>query len=1100
MSDSNSNTFWKDWERVRLIGRGSFGSVYEIRRNLYGNLEQAALKVISIPHDVNDIDELYNNGFTRESVRDTYQEYMKSIVAEYAILQKMKDSPNIVRCDDISCEPHGDRIGWDIYIRMELLKPLTKIQLSRDRSEETAVKVGQDICRALIVCEKNGVVHRDIKPQNIFVSKDGTYKLGDFGIAKTMEETKGGTKVGTFNYIAPEVYNNQPYSNTVDIYSLGMVLYWVLNERRIPFLSPSEKLSRGMDEQARRRRLSGETLPPPAHGSDEILRIVLKACAYDPRERYRSASEMLADLDRLSGALAAGGAGAGVAAVDLTSGNGPGKEALCQEAAEKKKKPQNSLAGPASPPEKPKKDPSTEAPPRNNKRNVILAAAVAAIILLLILLLRGCPAQEPPATEPSGVPTESTGVVYTPELNTDRLSLFQEARAVLTVSGIPEDAKLKWKSEDKSVATVSSDGEVTGIGVGETVITATWKHGGETYEVRAAVTVTAAGVTLNEYTVNGFYIGDIRTLTASTSPEGGKVEWKSSDETVITVSEDGVVTAVGSGTASVIVTFGSFSERCEVTVTAPSVTLSKTQSNLFAGDTTELKVTTDPEGAAVTWSSDDSGIASVSNGTIKAVSFGTTTVRARITHQGRTYEQTCAVSVVSPSVSVSNSSISLLPGESKSLSASAKPEGCSVSWSSSNTAVATVSGGKVTAVAPGSATVTAQISYGGKTYQGSCAVTVGEPSISVNTTSVSLLPGESRSLTASAKPGTLAVSWSSSNTAVATVAGGKVTAVAPGTATITAKITCAGKTYSASCTVTVETPSVTLSASSMEMSIGVTAELRASTTPGGASVTWSSSNTSVATVSGGKVTAVGSGRATITAQITYGGRNYTASCTVTVKEPTIKVTSSASTITYAEREEDRGSCTLTAEVNPDGGNVTWTSSDNSIATVTGNGTTATVKAVSSGRATITATYSIGGKRISDSCTIDVSKAASTLTMVLTDYPRRGSLANFYLAGYISSNYALDRYECSGTAKSNALGISVSSTATPYYYPENTYYSDASGEICDHIVSQYKSLYDLYVSLAGLLGLDDSLTLTVTGTVYDKSGASQQMTITYILDE
>lgn len=138
--------------------------------------------------------------------------------------------------------------------------------------------------------------------QNIFVSEYGDYKLGDFGIAKTVEKTMGGTKIGTYKYMAPEVYNNQPYGSGADIYSLGLVLYWLLNERRMPFMPlPPEKLKAGVEESSRHRRLSGEKLPEPAHGSKRLKQIVLKACAYDPNERYQTATEMLQDIDSLFG-------------------------------------------------------------------------------------------------------------------------------------------------------------------------------------------------------------------------------------------------------------------------------------------------------------------------------------------------------------------------------------------------------------------------------------------------------------------------------------------------------------------------------------------------------------------------------------------------------------------------------------------------------------------------------------------------------------------------------------------------------------------------------------------------------------------------------
>ena len=287
---------WPGWETVDLIGQGSFGSVYEIQRNIFGNVEKAALKVISIPQSRGDIEEMYSDGYDEESITSTFESHLRSIVAEYSLMRKMNGSANIVNCDDVSYIQHDDGIGWDIFIKMERLTPLTKA-LPANVSEEIVIKVAKDMCAALELCKKYEIVHRDIKPQNIFVSEHGDYKLGDFGIAKTVEKTMGGTKIGTYKYMAPEVYNNQPYGSSADIYSLGLVLYWLLNERRMPFLPlPPAKLGAGMDEKARIRRLNGETLPSPAHGCKELKAIVLKACAYDPKERYQSAAEMLSDL------------------------------------------------------------------------------------------------------------------------------------------------------------------------------------------------------------------------------------------------------------------------------------------------------------------------------------------------------------------------------------------------------------------------------------------------------------------------------------------------------------------------------------------------------------------------------------------------------------------------------------------------------------------------------------------------------------------------------------------------------------------------------------------------------------------------------------
>ena len=304
MDSLNPKAVWPGWKTVRLIGNGSFGAVYEIERDMLGEKEKAALKLITIPQSSSDIDELYGEGYDSESITGTFQTYLKSIVSEYSLMRKLNGSSNVVNCDDVRYVQHEDGIGWDIFIKMELLTPLTKA-LGKDVPEAQVVRIGADICKALVLCRKHNIIHRDIKPANIFVSENGDYKLGDFGIAKTVERTSGGTKIGTYEYMAPEVYQDRPYGSQADIYSLGLVLYWLLNERRTPFVKlPPELPTAAEKEQARQRRFRGEPLPAPAHGSEELKRIVLKACAYDSADRYQSAEEMLRDLEALTAAPA----------------------------------------------------------------------------------------------------------------------------------------------------------------------------------------------------------------------------------------------------------------------------------------------------------------------------------------------------------------------------------------------------------------------------------------------------------------------------------------------------------------------------------------------------------------------------------------------------------------------------------------------------------------------------------------------------------------------------------------------------------------------------------------------------------------------------
>ena len=289
------------WEVVRKIGEGSFGGVYEIHRTLPGGLvEKCALKKLTIPKDNGEIEELYSHSFSADSITAHYKNRMEELVNEYGIMQLLNNCPNTVTCYDIRYVQHDDGIGWDIYIRMELLFPLKKA-LGSIYSEDTVRNLGIQMCSALIACHQGNIIHRDIKPENIMVSDQDVFKLGDFGIAKISEKTASGTLTGSYGYMAPEVANRQHYGAGADIYSLGMVLYWMMNKRTLPFLPLPPSIPTGAQrQQAQERRLSGEPLPPPTHGSAELKAIVLKACAYAPEERFHSAREMYEALCRCS--------------------------------------------------------------------------------------------------------------------------------------------------------------------------------------------------------------------------------------------------------------------------------------------------------------------------------------------------------------------------------------------------------------------------------------------------------------------------------------------------------------------------------------------------------------------------------------------------------------------------------------------------------------------------------------------------------------------------------------------------------------------------------------------------------------------------------
>ena len=300
--NASQNLPWPGWEIVRRLGGGSYGKVYEIRREQYHIVERAALKVISFPSDPEEVEERCRSGCEVETLAASYRRQMERVLEEYSLMMQLKRNPNVVLCDTYETVPHADGIGWDIYIRMELLTPLKKY-LGRVITPEQTIRLGEELCNALIACREKDIIHRDIKPDNILMTETGAAKLGDFGIAKIAEKTMAGTRTGTPGFIAPEVFHNRPYGKSVDIYSLGMVLYWMLNRRTLPFLPlPPEVYTPEDEQRALQRRMQGEALPRPADGSRALQDVVLRACAYDPADRYATPEEFCHALEAVRAA------------------------------------------------------------------------------------------------------------------------------------------------------------------------------------------------------------------------------------------------------------------------------------------------------------------------------------------------------------------------------------------------------------------------------------------------------------------------------------------------------------------------------------------------------------------------------------------------------------------------------------------------------------------------------------------------------------------------------------------------------------------------------------------------------------------------------
>ncbi|MGN1444387.1 MAG: Ig domain-containing protein, partial [Acutalibacteraceae bacterium] len=571
--------------------------------------------------------------------------------------------------------------------------------------------------------------------------------------------------------------------------------------------------------------------------------------------------------------------------------------------------------------------------------------------------------------------------VYEPvsaiEVRGDSTQLWVGQTMTLQAQVSPEDATNKtviWESEDEQIATVEN-GVVTAGKAGTVNIIAysfdKKVSGRFTLTVNQQVTeilLDTESVTLNEN-------GEI-TLTASVLPDNAlnkAIVWSSTDDKVATVDETGKVTAVAKGECQITVSSadGFTVAQCAVQVIRPvtSVNISNKQLSLEKGDTFELTASAYPADASdtsITWISSAPEICQVSdNGTITAKKGGQAVITAQSSNRDVCAQCAVTVEVTSTDIQLDIAQIELWENESVTVSCLFTPQDVtdtSVKWTSSNSDIATVENGRITAKSVGTAVITATANDSGKST--SCTVKVSRKtqSVVIEQTEITLENGESFTLSAKVLPEDATyktLSWTTSDKDVAVVdESGTVTAKGAGTAAIVATTDEGGNKAVCNVTVTQKPKSITLSEQNVTLTEGGTATLTASFLPLSTTekeLIWETSDERIACVKDGVITAVSLGKATITARSAK-DESVFARCEINVLRAAGSVALNKNEITLSIGQEEK----LTAVVGPEGASnqaVTWTTSDRSVAEVDENGL---VKAVGEGTALITVTTEDGG--------------------------------------------------------------------------------------------------------------------------------------------
>ncbi|MGI6710475.1 MAG: Ig-like domain-containing protein [Bacilli bacterium] len=654
-------------------------------------------------------------------------------------------------------------------------------------------------------------------------------------------------------------------------------------------------------------------------------------------------------------------------------------------------------------------------------------------------------------------PENPSNKVFLISNGNQNLVVGEEVNLLALLGGVIINENISWMSSNEGVVTVSSAGLLTTKAAGNAMILALYGNLSATINVTVRVPDVVV-VKPTSIIINGSsFVNVDNQVLLTVTPNQGAVSsliWTSSDDSKATVNNFGIVTGISTGVVvitatladnlSVSNTFTLFVKEAETSASPiTSITLTGT-SEVLAGNKIKLNLSYTPanEPATFTFSSSNTSVATVDvNGWVTGVSGGKVQITASLVGDSEKKASFSVTVIPLPEGITVNGASTVSYGQNIILTATAYPVGSSsiVTWTSSDASIASIdSNGRVTGMKVGTTTITAT-SIVSASIKATHQVTVTDQmSITLNPTTINLTTGGSATIAATVVAASLtdkSVAWTSSNASVATVdSNGKVTAVAQGSANIIAKLN-ANNSIQAQASVIVTAPSlptITLSDTTASLLVGATKTLTA--TVGNASdtsVTWTTSNATVATVSGGVVTAKVAGSVTITAT-SVANTSVKATCTITVTAPpatggTLTITQTpAGTIEVGATgyelfiKDEEGAAVSRLEC-------TFTSSNSGVATVS---TWGTISALAAGSAKITVTHQTKG---TGTITLTIGSGSTPPTGTLTITQSPAGTISVGATGYElfikdSSGASISRLECTFTPSDSTIAT-VSSYGT-----------------------------------------------------------------------
>lgn len=266
---------------------------YRLRHNASG--QRFILKHISIPESEAKLQALLLSGAyaSAEDANVYFKLVADNYVNEFNLNRSFVDCPYILHYLAHQTVAKQDGPGYDVYAVTDESVSLRSYLQNNAMTKLHAVNLGIDLCAALCAIRSAGYLHQNIKPENIFVEK-GRFLLGDLGLTAVQDMKYSSLPEQYIGpYTAPELQDIMAEQNTTtDLYAVGMLLYRVYNADHAPF--EDEKISA---KEADRMRLTGKELPAPMYADYELAEILLKACAFQPEDRYQSPAEMKQALE-----------------------------------------------------------------------------------------------------------------------------------------------------------------------------------------------------------------------------------------------------------------------------------------------------------------------------------------------------------------------------------------------------------------------------------------------------------------------------------------------------------------------------------------------------------------------------------------------------------------------------------------------------------------------------------------------------------------------------------------------------------------------------------------------------------------------------------